>query len=162
MAGLFYIVRLFIYHREAQDKPEPARTILSEQFVTMEKKLWWIIATPSMYLVLAAGLTMLYLNFSYLIHQPWLHIKLLFVVGLIVYHFICQHKMKQMANGIFTWTSTQLRIWNELATIILFAIVFLVVLKSALNWIFGVIGIILFSLIIMSAVKIYKYFREKK
>ena len=67
-----------------------------------------------------------------------------------------------MARGVFKWTSIKLRLWNELATILLFAIVFLVVLKSALNWIFGVVGIILFSLIIMSAVKIYKYFREKK
>ncbi|GGH18457.1 hypothetical protein GCM10007352_29180 [Mucilaginibacter phyllosphaerae] len=161
MAGLFYVVRLFIYHREAQDKPEPARTILSEQFEVMEKKLWWIIATPSMYLVLAAGITMVFIN-KPLLQMPWLHIKLLFVAGLIVYHFICQYKMKQMANGVFKWTSTQLRLWNELATLILFAIVFLVVLKNTLNWIFGVIGIILFSLILMSAVKVYKYFREKK
>jgi putative membrane protein len=162
MAGLFYGVRLFIYHTEAQDKPEPDRKILSDQFVIMERKLWYIIATPSMYLVLIAGITMVCLNFDYLIKQPWLHVKLLFVLGLIVYHFICQHKMNQMAKGIFKWTSTQMRIWNEVATIALFAIVFLVVLKSALNWIFGVIGIILFSLIIMSAVKIYKYYREKK
>jgi putative membrane protein len=162
MAGLFYGVRLFIYHTEAQDKPEPDRKILSDQFVIMERKLWYIIATPSMYLVLIAGITMVCLNFNYLIKQPWLHVKLLFVLGLIVYHFICQHKMNQMAKGIFKWTSTQMRIWNEVATIALFAIVFLVVLKSALNWIFGVVGIILFSLIIMSAVKIYKYYREKK
>jgi len=67
-----------------------------------------------------------------------------------------------MAKGVYKWTSTQLRIWNELATIFLFAIVFLVVLKDALNWIYGVVGIILFSLIIMSAVKIYKYYRLKK
>ncbi|KAF1855902.1 hypothetical protein Lal_00002556 [Lupinus albus] len=72
------------------------------------------------------------------------------------------NKMKEMARGNFTWTSTQLRLWNELATIILFAIVFLVVLKSALNWIFGVMGIIAFSIILMMAVKIYKRFREKK
>jgi putative membrane protein len=162
MAGLFYGVRLFIYHTEAQDRPEPDRKILSDQFVIMERRLWYIIATPSMYLVLIAGITMVCLNFNYLIKQPWLHVKLLFVLGLIVYHFICQHKMNQMAKGIFKWTSTQMRIWNEVATIALFAIVFLVVLKSALNWIFGVVGIILFSLIIMSAVKIYKYYREKK
>lgn len=67
-----------------------------------------------------------------------------------------------MAKGIYTWTSTQLRIWNEVATLFLFAIVFLAVLKDSLNWIFGVIGIILFSLILMSGVKIYKYIRMKK
>jgi putative membrane protein len=161
MAGLFYMVRLFIYHTEAQAKPEPAKTILSEQFEVMERKLWWIIATPSMYLVLAAGITMVVIN-KPLLKEPWLHIKLLFVLGLIVYHFICQHKIKQMANGIYKWSSTQLRLWNELATLILFAIVFLVVLKSTINWIFGVVGIIAFSVILMMAVKIYKRFREKK
>lgn len=161
MAGLFYTVRLFIYHTEAQAKPEPDRSILSKQFEIMESKLWWVIATPSMYLVLAAGITMLYLTPAWL-QQPWMHIKLTFVVGLIAYHFICQKKMRQMRNGVYKWSSMQLRVWNELATIILFAIVFLVVLKSSLNWIFGVVGIIAFSVIIMCAVKIYKQFREKK
>jgi putative membrane protein len=161
MAGVFYMVRLFIYHTEAQAKPEPDRTILSDQFEIMERKLWYIIATPSMYLVLAAGITMLCLVPGWL-QQPWLHIKLAFVGGLIVYHFICQNKMKQMQKGIYKWTSTQLRIWNEVATIFLFAIVFLAVLKNAVSWIFGLIGLILLSLILMSAVKIYKHYRTKK
>jgi putative membrane protein len=160
MAGLFYIVRLFIYHTEAQEKPEPDRKILSDQFEIMERKLWWIIATPSMYLVLAAGITMLFIAPIWL-HQPWLHIKLTFVAGLIIYHFICQHKMNQMRKGIYKWTSTQLRLWNELATLLLFAIVFLAVLKNAVNWIYGVIGLVLFALILMSAVKVYKYYRMK-
>jgi putative membrane protein len=95
-------------------------------------------------------------------NASWLNVKLLFVVGLIIYHFICQYKMKQMAKGIYTWTSTQLRIWNEVATIFLFAIVFLAVLKNAVSWIYGVIGLVLLSLILMSAVKIYKYYRVKK
>lgn len=161
MAGLFYIVRIFIYHTEAQDKPEPDRKILSDQFEIMERKLWYIIATPSMYLVLAAGISMLIILPAYL-QQPWMQIKLGFVAGLIVYHFICQNKMNQMRKGIYKWTSTQLRIWNEVATLFLFAIVFLVVLKNGVSWIFGVVGIILLSLILMSAVKIYKYYRMKK
>jgi putative membrane protein len=161
MAGLFYMVRLFIYHTEAQQKPEPDRTILSDQFEIMERKLWYIITVPSMVLVVAAGVAMLVLVPAWL-SQPWMQIKLGFVVGLLVYHFICQNKMKQMARGIYTWTSTQLRIWNEVATIFLFAIVFLAVLKNAISWIFGVIGIIAFSVIIMCAVKVYKYYRTKK
>jgi putative membrane protein len=160
MAGLFYMVRLFIYHTEAQAKPEPDKKILSDQFGIMEKKLWWIIATPSMYFTLAAGISMA--TIGNLWNASWLNVKLLFVVGLIIYHFICQYKMKQMAKGIYTWTSTQLRIWNEVATIFLFAIVFLAVLKNAVSWIYGVIGLVLLSLILMSAVKIYKYFRVKK
>ena len=161
MAGLFYMVRLFIYHTEAQDKPEPDRTILSKQFEIMESKLWWIITTPSMYFVVAAGIIMLCKAPGWL-QMGWMHIKLTFVIGLIVYHFICQNKMNQMRKGIYKWTSTQLRLWNELATLLLFAIVFLAVLKNSLSWIFGVAGIIAFSLALMSAVKVYKHFREKK
>ena len=161
MAGLFYMVRLFIYHTEAQAKPEPDRTILSKQFEIMESKLWWIITIPSVVLVLASAVTMLILMPVWL-KQPWLHVKLCFVVGLGIYQHICQTKMKEMRNGIFKWTSTQLRIWNEVATIFLFAIVFLAVLKSAVNWIFGVVGIVLLSVILMLAVKLYKRIREKK
>jgi putative membrane protein len=161
MAGLFYIVRLFIYHTEAQERPDLERKILSDQFEIMERRLWNVIAVPSMFITVLAGLMMLYVMPG-LLHEGWMHIKLTFVVCLIAYHYICQNKIKQMRNGLFKWTSTQLRIWNELATIFLFAIVFLVVVKSALNWIFGVIGIIVFSMIIMSAVKIYKYYRTRK
>jgi protoporphyrinogen IX oxidase len=160
-AGLFYIVRLFIYHTEAQDKPEPEKTILSKQFEIMERRLWNVITVPSMVLVVAAGITMLCLVPAWL-QQPWMHIKLTFVAGLLVYHFICQNKIKQMRNGIYKWTSTQLRIWNEVSTIFLFAIVFLAVLKNSLSWVYGTVGIIVFSMIIMSGVKIYKYLRTRK
>lgn len=160
-AGLFYIVRLFIYHTEAQEKPEPDRSILSMQFEIMEHRLWYVITVPSMFLVVAAGLTMLYLMPVWL-QQSWMHLKLTFVLGLIVYHFICQKKIKQMKKGVFKWTSTQLRIWNEVSTIFLFAIVFLAVLKNSLSWIYGIVGLLAFTMIIMSAVKVYKYYRMKK
>ncbi|RYE32713.1 MAG: protoporphyrinogen oxidase HemJ [Sphingobacteriaceae bacterium] len=160
MAGLFYVVRLFIYHTEAQDRVEVERKVLSDQFVIIEKKLFNIITTPAMILTLLAGISMVYIN-PFLLKQSWLHVKLGFVLGLIVYHFICQNMMQQMRKGVYKFTSTQLRIWNEVATILLFAIVFLAVLKDALSWVFGVIGLLAFSLIIMSAVKIYKYYRLK-
>jgi len=161
MAGLFYVVRLFIYHTEAQDKIEVEKKVLSDQFEIIEKKLFNIITTPAMILTLLAGIAMVYINPD-LLKQNWLQVKLGFVLGLIAYHFICQNMMLQMRKGIYKFTSTQLRIWNEVATILLFAIVFLAVLKNALSWIFGVIGLLVFSLMIMSAVKIYKYYRLKK
>jgi putative membrane protein len=161
MAGLFYVVRLFIYHTEAQDRPEIEKKVLSDQFEIIEKKLFNIITTPAMALTLLAGISMIYINPD-LLNQSWLHVKLGFVLGLIVYHFICQNMMQQMRKGIYKFTSTQLRIWNEVATILLFAIVFLVVLKDTLSWIYGVIGLLVFSMIIMSAVKIYKYYRLKE
>ncbi len=160
MAGLFYIVRLFIYHTEANERPEAERHILQRQFELMESKLWNIITNPAMLLAVLAGLGMIYLNPA-LLEMDWMLVKLGFVLGLLVYHFLCQRMMNQLKRGVFSFSSTQLRIWNEVATIFLVAIVFTVVLKSAIDWIYGLIGLILFSILIMSAVKIYKYYRQR-
>lgn len=159
MAGLFYIVRLFVYHVEANDKPEPDRSILQRQFTVMEKKLWNAITIPAMVLTVLSGLYMLIRLQLYT--QPWMMVKLGFVLGLLVYHFICQNIIKQLKNSIFKWSSNQLRVWNEVATIFLVAIVFTVILKSTMDWAYGVIGLILFAVMIMSAVKIYKNYRLK-
>ena len=160
-AGLFYIVRLFIYHTEAQELPEPDRTILSKQYEIMERRLWNIITVPSMIITVLAGAAMLYLVPAWL-QQLWMHIKLTFVVLLLVYHFMCQAKIKQMRYGLFVWSSMRLRIWNEVATILLFAIVFLAVLKNSVSWIYGSVGIVVLSMIIMFGVKVYKNYRTKK
>jgi putative membrane protein len=161
MAGLFYSVRLFIYHTEANDRPEVEKNILQKEFVKIEGRLWSIITIPAMVLTVLAGATMLYLNPS-LLSESWMHVKLGFVVLLLVYHFICQNIMKQLRRGIFKFSSNQLRLWNEVATILLVAIVFTVILKNAVDWVYGLIGLIAFSVIIMTAVKIYKRYREKK
>lgn len=161
MAGIFYIVRLFIYHIEAKDKTEEERRILFPQFQLMESRLWNVITMPAMVLSVLAGAGMLYLN-PYLLRTDWMLVKLAFVAGLLVYHFTCQRVMLQLRRGIFAWTSMQLRIWNEVATILLVAIVFVVVLKNALDWIYGLIGLFLVIFVIMLAVKIYKYYRLKK
>lgn len=160
MAGLFYSVRLFIYHTEANDRTEIEKVILQKEYAVITRKLWNIIATPAMILTIAAGITMLYLQPAWL-KMPWMHVKLTFVLGLVVYHFICQRIMNQLRNGVFKLTSFQLRLWNELATIFLVAIVFTVVLKSAVDWLYGLVGLILFSVVIMSAVKWYKHYRQK-
>jgi putative membrane protein len=161
MAGLFYIVRLFIYHTEANNKPEQERLILQKQFQVMESKLWNIITTPAMILSVCAGLTMLYLNPG-LLHTDWMWVKLAFVTGLLIYLFMCAGFIALLKNGRFWLTSTQLRLWNELATIFLVAIVFTVILKSAIDWIYGLIGLVIFALVIMMAVKLYKKSRERK
>lgn len=159
MAGLFYMVRLFIYHTEARQKPAEYQ-ILHRQFVVMESKLWWIITTPAMYLTVLAGLLMLF-EVPALLQAGWMHVKLTFVLGLIVYHFVCQRIMYRLKAENSNWTSVRLRLWNELATVLLFAIVFIVVLKSAINWIYGVLGLLLFAIMLMIAVKGYKKFRER-
>lgn len=160
MAGLFYGVRLFIYYTEANDKPEMERLILQREYQKITQRLWSIITTPAMVLTVAAGITMLFIR-PELLSMPWMHVKLAFVVLLLTYHFICLRILTQLKKGIFKLSSFQLRLWNEVATIILVAIVFAVVLKSAVDWIYGLIGLLIFSTVIMLAVKWYKGYRKR-
>jgi putative membrane protein len=152
---------LFIYHVEANDRSELERITLQRQFEIMQHKLWYIITTPAMAISVLAGIAMIWVN-PVLLSMNWMLVKLAFVLGLLVYHFLCQNIMNKLKQGIFTWSSTQLRLWNELATIFLVAIVFTVILKSAVDWIYGLTGLVVFSAVIMSAVKIYKYYRLKR
>lgn len=161
MAGLFYMPRLFVYHTEAKQKSDIEYQVLHKQFNIMESRLWWVITTPSMYLVITSALVMLYVNPG-LLSMGWMHMKLAFVLGLVIYHFISQRIMFKLRDGNSTWTSTQLRLWNEVSTIILFAIVFLVVLKSTIGWVFGVTGIIGLGVLLMVLVKLYKRYRKSK
>lgn len=160
-AGLFYIVRLFIYHTEANDKKEPERSILQSQFKIMAKRLWYGITWPSMILTLIAGGSILWVVPEFL-SQGYFILKLCFVGGLILYHFQCHMIFKQLQNDIVKSTSFKLRLWNELATVFLVAIVFLIVLKSNTGFIWGMLGLIIFSATLMLAVQIYKKNREKK
>ena len=159
-AGLFYIVRLFVYHAEAKQKPQPEQDILIKQYQLMQYRLWYIITWPSAVLASLFAFYLLYMNSSWL-SQPWMHVKLAFVLLLYIYHAKCHQIFKQLQKNEVKHTSNFFRIWNEGATIILFAIVFLVILKSAINWIFGVIGIFAFSILIMLGFKMYKRIRER-
>ena len=159
-AGLFYMVRLFIYHVETQTKPVNEAKILTDQFKIMQYKLWWIITTPAMALTVIFGVWMFFIN-PYLLQQPWMHIKLTFIVLLLVYHFICQRTMNQLKRDVIKWSSTQLRLWNELATLFLVAIVFLVEMQSTLSWIGGIFGFFSVGITLMIAVKLYKNYRNK-
>lgn len=160
-SGLFYIVRLFIYNTEAEEKPEPEKTILRSQFSIMIKRLWFGITWPSAILTAIFGTLVLYYFYDFFIFD-WMWIKLAFVVGLYAYHFTLHKIYKEQMKGIFRYTSNQLRIWNEVATVLLIAIVMLVVVKNSMSFVWGLIGLALFVLLLMSAIKIYKYFREKK
>jgi putative membrane protein len=158
-SGLFYMVRLFIYHTEAAAKPEPARTILQEQFRVMIRRLWLGITWPSAVLTLIFGPWMMILLGSV---PTWLVIKLCFVVGLYGYHFSLQYIYRQQMKGIFRYSSQQLRIWNEVATIFLVAIVLLVVVKQEMGWVWGLLGLFLFVLLLMGAIRVYKMLRTRK
>ncbi len=159
-AGLFYIPRLFIYHIEASKKPSPELEILSKQLKLMTKRLWNIITWPSAILCTLFALVLLHLN-SGLIYQPWMQVKLGFVVLLWIYHIRNHIIYKELQRDEIKYTSNYMRIWNEGATIILFAVIFLVVLKSAINWIFGVVGIFLLGILLMLGIRLYKRLRSK-
>lgn len=160
-AGLFYIVRLFIYHAEAEQKEEPAKQILQQQYKLMSKRLWYMITWPSAILASFFAFWMLYLQPDYLL-MGWMHVKLSFVFALYFYHGACHKIFSQLQKDIVNYSAFKLRLWNEVATILLFAIVFLVVLKNAINWIWGVVGIILFGVLLMLSIKLYKNIRAKK
>lgn len=159
-AGLFYIPRLFIYHIEANDKPSPSREILTKQLKLMTKRLWFIISWPSALLCTLFAIWLLYLMPEW-IYQPWMQIKLGFVVLLIAYHLKCHQIFKQLQRDEVKYTSKFMRIFNEVTTLILFAVIFLVVLKNAFNWIYGVVGIFALGILLMMGIRLYKKIREK-
>jgi len=160
-AGLFYVVRLFIYHVEAQVQPKEAKEILQNQYQIMTKRLWYIITWPSAIIVLITAIMLLLNNPAWLTFG-WMHIKLSFVFLLYLYHLRCHQIFKDLQQNNIKTTSTKLRIWNEGATVLLFAIVFVVVLKSTLNWVFGVLGIFSLGIVLMILIKWYKKYRIKK
>ncbi len=157
-AGLFYIVRLFIYFAEAAGKPEPEKSILQKQLKLMEKRLWYGITWPSAVLTLIFGSWMLHLYGSV---PPWLMVKIGFVAGLFLYHYSCHRLFKQHQRDEVKYTPTQLRIWNEVATLFLVSIVFLVVLKNSVDFLWGILGLILFAAMLMLAIRIYKKLRTR-
>ncbi|AYN66201.1 CopD family protein [Euzebyella marina] len=159
-AGLFYIPRLFIYHIEASKKGSPEKEILTKQFQLMTKRLWYIITWPSAVLAILFAIWLLILS-PVLLQQGWMHIKLGFVLLLIGYHLRNHVIFKQLQRNEIRYSSNYMRVWNEGATLILFAIVFLVILKSTINWIFGVVGIIVLGVLLMLGIKLYKRIRQK-
>ncbi len=160
-AGLFYIMRLYIYHIEADSKPEPDKRILQTQYKVMEKRLMNIITWPSMILTLVLGSTLVCLNPN-LLSQGYFILKLFFVSGVVLYHVQCHVILKQLQRGEIKTTSLKLRIMNEVATVLLFAIVFLIVLKTNTGWVWGTLALIIFSVTLMIAIKMYKKSRDKK
>lgn len=137
-AGMFYLPRLFVYHAEANEQPETARTILQQQYQIMEKRLYRIIMTPAMVLTVAMAIGMVVIA-PELLKDTWLHVKLALVLVLIGYHHFCGRLMKEMAAGKFRFTGQQFRWFNEFPTVLFVLVVLLAVFKnnfptSAASW----------------------------
>ena len=156
-AGLFYMPRLLIYTVEAIEKKQEGSQLLIQQFKLMQKRLWYGITWPSAIITLIFGTWMLVLYGSI---PNWMVTKLLFVVGLYIYHYLTHLIFKQQQQDVFKYSSMKLRIWNEVATLFLVAIVFLVVVKDGLAWANALGGMIVFILVLLAAIKIYKKVRK--
>ena len=165
-AGLFYMPRLFIYATEAGDKPEAEKKVLREQFAIMMKRLWYGITWPSAILTLVLGVWVLYRggwdSILFAEAGQWLLLKLGFVVLLYVYHFSLQRIFVQEMRGEFRYSSQQLRMWNEVATVLLVAITMLAAVKQSISFVWGIIGIMAFILLLLGAIAAYKRIRGKK
>ena len=154
-AGLFYIPRLFIYHVEGLKKPKNEATILTKQFKIMERRLWYIITWPSAILTILFAAWLLILMPEWLT-QPWMHLKLFFVALLLAYHMKTHKMFLNFQNDRVTYSSMYLRIWNEGATLLLFAIVFLVILKDSLQWIPGLLGFLGLAVVLFFGIRLFK------
>jgi len=124
MAGLLYLPRIFVYHVENSEKKETTKI-----FEVMEKRLYFYIMRPAMILSWLFGVILIYINGIDIFSQLWMHIKLGLVVVLTVYHEylgICLKSLKLKTN---TKTSKFFRIINEVPTIILIFIIFIVIFK---------------------------------
>ena len=145
-AGLFYLVRLFIYHVEAAEQEQPIRAAFEQQYGLMERRLANIITTPGMVVAVSCALGLLVVNPSWL-QQSWMHAKLLFVAFLLGYHWLCYRLMGQLQRGECNWSGRQLRALNELPTLLLVIVVLLVVFKQqfptgAATWL--TVGLVVF------------------
>jgi len=164
-AGLFYIVRLFIYNTEAEEKPAVEKQILQKQFTIMIKRLWLGITWPSAIITAVLGPWLLFTaNWHDVLFSEagrWLLVKLVFVVGLYFYHFSLHAIYKQQLRGVFNYSSQKLRIWNEVATLFLVSIVVLATVKQSISFVWALIGLLAFIAVLMSAIRLYKMLRAK-
>ena len=156
-AGLFYLPRLFVYHAEANEQPEPARSILQQQYQVMEKRLYSIIMTPAMLLTLAMAVGMV-VTAPELIKETWLHIKLGLVLVLVGYHHVCKRLIGEMAAGKFRFSGQQFRWFNEFPTVLFVVVVLLAVFKnsfptSAASWAVVAMGVAMAAIIQLYARK---------
>jgi protoporphyrinogen IX oxidase len=124
MAGMLYLPRLFVYHCETvSGTPE------SERFKVMERKLLRLIVNPAMIAVWVLGLTLSFMPATDAWHQPWFHAKLALVVAMSGVHGLFASWVKLFARDGNKRPARFYRLWNEVPTVLMIAIVILVVVK---------------------------------
>lgn len=141
-AGLFYLGRLFIYHAEALDKPEPARSVLVSQYTLMEGRVWRAILSPAGGATFLSGAWLLYLTGAW--RLPWFHVKLVFLVALFAYHGVSNRLRLDLQAGK-SRSVRFFRFWNESATLLLFLIVFTAKFKAPMGAAYGLAVVLLLA-----------------
>ncbi len=159
-AGLFYLPRLYIYQTESLKYQGNERKVLHDHFKLMSRRLLFGITWPSAIMVAIFGFTTANIYWPWTDH-PWLIVKLCFVFFLYLYHFSLHWLYGELKNDRYPLTPMQLRMWNEVSSIFLVAIVFLVIFKSILQMGHALIGLILFIVILLIAIRVYRFVREK-
>jgi putative membrane protein len=160
-AGLFYMPRLFVYILESHKKAEPEKSILMRQLTMMASRLWFGITWPSAVITLGLG-TALIINQPEWLEQGFMYIKLTLVLLLYVYHFSLHYIFSQLKKGIVYYNPQKMRIWNEVATLFLISIVFIIVLKNALSMVWGLAGLLVVTGLILAGMAVYKNYRKNK
>lgn len=160
-AGLFYMPRLFVYILESHKKPEPEKLILLKQLNIMASRLWYGITWPSAIITLGMGIALIIHQPEWL-HHSFMHIKLTLVFLLYGYHFSLQYLFNQLKKGIVRYSSQQVRLWNEVATLFLISIVFVIVLKNAMSIVWGLAGLLVVTVLILAGMILYKSYRKNK
>ncbi|MCP4457400.1 MAG: protoporphyrinogen IX oxidase [Cytophagales bacterium] len=158
-SGLFYIVRLFIYQTEALDKPDKEQEILFPHLTLMAKRLWLGITWPSAILTLIFGTSLIWAN-PVLLQLPFMRVKLALLLLLYTYHFVCHKQYSKLQQGNKWMSSNNLRLWNEVATLFLVSIVFLIILKNSVDWLYGTLGLVIFAVLLALAIRLYKKYRN--
>ena len=157
-AGLFYLVRLFVYHAEAEEQSEPAKTILKEQYQIMEKRLYNLITTPGMFVTVIMAIALVWTE-PHVLQDTWLQIKVTLVSLLIGYHFYCGWLIKKLEKNESGWSGQQFRALNEVPTVLLVMIVLLAVFKQTLPVSSSISGII--AMIVVMALSIHLYAKKR-
>lgn len=158
-AGLFYMGRLFIYHKEAELKDKNTKNILQNQFKLMANRLMNIITWPATVISSFFGFYMLYQN-PILIELDWMKVKLVIVSILIIYTVFTQVILNQLNKNEIELGDFYLRIWNEGATLLLISIISLAVIKTSVSWINAVLIFVLITLILLILIRLYKLLKK--
>jgi len=125
MAMLFYQPRLYVYHVEHKDNGASFTDVIKVQ----ERKLYTFIGVPAFWASLLSGGVMIWLNPAMLESGYWLWIKLVAIVGMIIFHYVMEYFLKQLATDSCTKSGKYFRFLNEIPTLLMIVIVIMVVIK---------------------------------